>query len=325
MWRRTLAMVRDHPWIGVGPGNWPVMFPAYAEPDAARDGVLSATLAPRQAHDDLLERAAETGVPGVLALLVLAIGVAVATRRRLQTHDRQKRTLVAGVAGALVALAAISLASFPLEMPGTIALAGLALGFVATDERRLSSPTPRGAAVPALAAALMLVSCALVRAEQGVRSSLAFGVAERALHRDHGAVGGREAIAALERSLDVTPRAFGPELREAQMWLRLGRPMESTLASMRALAVEPNSPNAWATLAAGYLASDDSPGAVTAASQALGRLRDYPLALDVRARAEEKLGKIGDAALDRDRLRDLATTATDEDTRHRARELLEER
>ena len=43
LWRRTLAMYREHPLFGVGPGNFPVVFPRYAEPSAAADGVMSAT------------------------------------------------------------------------------------------------------------------------------------------------------------------------------------------------------------------------------------------------------------------------------------------
>ena len=83
LWRRTVAMSAEHPLLGVGPGNWPVAFPRYAEPGAMRDGVLTATRAPRQAHDDLLERLAETGIPGLLALGLLGASTATAARRRL--------------------------------------------------------------------------------------------------------------------------------------------------------------------------------------------------------------------------------------------------
>ena len=44
LWRRTLAVYREHPLSGVGPGNFPVLFPQHAEPDAAADGVMSATM-----------------------------------------------------------------------------------------------------------------------------------------------------------------------------------------------------------------------------------------------------------------------------------------
>src|SRR5205823_2096188 len=133
LWRRTVTMVRDHLWAGVGPGNWPVYFPRYAEPGASRDGVLSATTAPRQAHDDLLERAAETGLVGLGALLVLGAGVATSARRRLAVEGA--RTSAAAASGALVALVGAGVTGFPLEMPATLALGGLALGLVVPAPR----------------------------------------------------------------------------------------------------------------------------------------------------------------------------------------------
>ena len=76
LWRRTLAMYRAHPLLGVGPGNFQVFFPAYAEPGARADGVMSAKIVPRRAHEDLLERLAETGPLGLAALLaVYAVGL----------------------------------------------------------------------------------------------------------------------------------------------------------------------------------------------------------------------------------------------------------
>ena len=62
-----------------------VLFPLYAEPSAAADGVMSATMVPRRAHNELLERLAETGPLGLAALVALfvtAFGAALAARGR---------------------------------------------------------------------------------------------------------------------------------------------------------------------------------------------------------------------------------------------------
>jgi O-antigen ligase len=221
LWRRTLAMVADHPLVGVGPGNWPVVFPRYAEPGATRDGVLSAARAPRQAHNDLLERAAETGIPGLLALGLLAAGVATAARRRLREGDHDTRMTAAAATGALVALGVLSFASFPLEMPGTLALGGLALGLVAA-EAPLAAPSPRPSALAygAVAGALVMVLCAVVRAERGVRSSRCLGAAERSMRRDRGPAGAADALEYLRRTLEFAPNDYRAHLRTAQMLLR---------------------------------------------------------------------------------------------------------
>jgi O-antigen ligase len=320
LWRRTLAMVRDHPLLGVGPGNWPVAFPRYAEPGATRDGVLSATRAPRQAHQDLLERAAETGLPGLLALMVLAAGTVVAARRR--TEDSETRPAASAAAGSLVALVGLSLGSFPLEMPGTLALAGLALGLVASDRRAPPSP-PRSPvrAYTAAVVASLLVPFAAVRAVHSVRSSAWLGAAERAMRRDAGWPGAMEALRDLQRALDARPDDVRAELRTAQMFLREHRPMDSARAAEQALGVEPDAPNGWAALAAAELAAGDDVRARRDATHALTLLEDYPFALDVRAQAADHAGDVGAARADRQRIDQLALGGADDDTARAARDL----
>jgi O-antigen ligase len=321
LWHRTLAMVRDHPFLGVGPGNWPVAFPRYAEPGATRDGVLSATHSPRQAHDDLLERAAETGLPGLLALGVLAAGTLLAARRRIENSET--RVAASAAASALIALVGLSLASFPLEMPGTLTLAGLALGLVASDGRAPSSlPRSPVRAVAAVVAASVLLPFAAVRALHGVRSNAWLGAAERAMRPDRGPPGTSEALEDLERALDSQPGDFRAELRTAQMLLREHRPADSAHAAAQALAVEPGSPNGWAALAAAELAANDEVRARRDATQALRLLEDYPFALDLRAQAAEHAGDVAAARVDRQRIDQLALGPTDDDTARAARALV---
>jgi O-antigen ligase len=325
LWRRTLSMIRDEPVLGVGPGNWPVVFPRYAEPRARLDGVLSATLAPRQAHDDLLERAAETGLLGTAALVALVAAAATAARRRLLSNDQGVRAVAAGASGALVALVAISLAGFPLEMPGTLALSGLALGFVATDpqakEGGSPSTTSRGLAWVGVALGAMLFGAAATRAERSVRGSAWLARAEEALHRNHDSIGAAEAMGAINFALQAQPSDYRARLRSAQMMLRERRAAESARAARRAIDLEPYAPNAWAVLAAAELDGDDADAAGRDATHALALLHDYPFALHTRALAAERRGDT--AAADRAQLRALATGPANDDTARAARALTE--
>jgi O-antigen ligase len=61
----SLQMIRDHPWLGVGLGNWPSFYPAYAVYD---DGLLA-----NQADNDWIQWAAEGGLPFALILLPLPV------------------------------------------------------------------------------------------------------------------------------------------------------------------------------------------------------------------------------------------------------------
>jgi tetratricopeptide (TPR) repeat protein len=141
------------------------------------------------------------------------------------------------------------------------------------------------------------------------------------MHRDRGVVGASEAEAALNRALDAKPVDYRAHLRHAQVLLRLGQSADSAQAARRALAVEPNAPNAWAALAAAELASRDSVAARGDATRALMILHDFPFALQLRARAAEQQGDLPAAQDDRDRLNALAG-ANDTETARAARALL---
>jgi len=323
LWRRTVAMFTDHPVVGVGPGNWPVVFPLYAEPDASRDGVLSARRAPRQAHNDVLERAAETGLAGLLAALSLAFGAGAAVRARLKTNDEDMRMVTAAAAGALTSVAALSLASFPFDMPGTLTLAGVSLGLVVSDPQRPPHARGNRLALAAAVASAPLLLGAVVRADRRVRASLWLARAERSMRADPGPEGAVAALASLEQALRAEPEDYRANLRAAQMLLRKNHPLDSCLAARQALASEPYSPNAWAALGLAELVSGDAGAGRRDATKALGLLSDFPLALQVRARAEDALGDAEASGADRDHLKALAAGSTDADTARDARSLLD--
>jgi O-antigen ligase len=322
LWQRTLAMWRDHALVGVGPGNWPRFFPRYAEPGAMRDGVLTATLAPLQAHDDLLERAAETGIVGVGALLALAAAAAAAARRSLRAAaDARERAVPAAAAGALAALAAAGLTGFPLEMPGTLLLGGLALGLVAPASER---PQRVGARIwigVALGGAALAVLAAASAVPQ-VRGSYWMARAERAFHHDGTPQAALDALPALARARAATPRQFSAWQHEAQAQLRLARDADAEAAAHRALALEPWSPNAWAVLGAAQLRRDPA-AARASAERALAILENHPLGVSVLARAAAAAGDEATADHAAARLRALSDVrATDRQTADAARDLL---
>ena len=61
-WQSTIALVRAHPWLGCGPGNFQQYYTAFKLPEA------SETVA--DPHNFLLEVAATTGLPGLAAFLI---------------------------------------------------------------------------------------------------------------------------------------------------------------------------------------------------------------------------------------------------------------
>lgn len=329
LWRRSLAMFREHPLTGIGPGNWAVFFPRYAEPGATEDGVLSATLAPRHAHFDLLEHLSETGVVGLASLLALVIGVAATIRKRLASGEAERRGPIAVAAGTLVALAGASVTGFPMEMPATLTLAGLALGLISPHDDEVGvgqRARPRLPAAVAELLALSILAIAVIGAERRLRGSYWLGKAERALHDDRGPAGATRALSALEQASRATPGTFRVALRKAHAELRLGHGIEATRACDAANAREPFSPNAWATLAAVQLGAGDPKSATASVDWSLELLNDYPFALFVKAQAADELGDHVAAETARARLRTIAAApGFDKDAALSARELLQAR
>src|SRR5262249_35325664 len=78
-WQAGWGMFQDYPSLGAGPGNYPAVYEQYFIPPWRE--------ALGHAHNYYLNMAAEAGMPGLLALLVL-LGLAFrALRRRIRAAD----------------------------------------------------------------------------------------------------------------------------------------------------------------------------------------------------------------------------------------------
>ena len=301
LWRRTLAVYREHPLTGVGPGNFPVLFPLHAEPGAAADGVMSATMVPSRPHNELLERLAETGPLGLAALVALfvtafASALAIARATRAGAGDRGEFVAdvdaASAAAGGVAACLGCGLTAFPLAMPATALLFGVSLGVLdalvpapvrvaVTQEVRPLKPHP-AAMIAAAAAAVVLVGGAAWLSFGLLASSYWRGQAKAAM-----ALGTARqpdapaALAFLERAARA-PRVdavrFDIALRTAQVALRLDRGGPALQAANRALALEPHSPHAWAARAGAELALRDEANAAEDAQRALQLFLDLPSA-----------------------------------------------
>jgi putative inorganic carbon (HCO3(-)) transporter len=97
-WQAAEGMARDHPWSGVGIGNYEVAYPLY--------GLINWPLALGHAHMIYLNVLAETGLVGLLAYGALWLGVIVLTMRTIGRTTGLARGLALGLLGAWVHLSA---------------------------------------------------------------------------------------------------------------------------------------------------------------------------------------------------------------------------
>jgi O-antigen ligase len=330
LWRRTWALYRSRPLVGIGVGNFPVLFPLYAEPNATEDGVLSPTAVPRRAHNDLLERLAETGPLGLAALLALYAALGAAAVGRVRGARRAGRPgdgdTAAACAGSLAAFVGCGLTGFPFAMPATIYLFGVAVGLLAAEappEPGVTEPATTIAVVPGLAArrrvlppiavglAVSLTAFVGWWSAHHLEASYFIARFDAALHAGDTPADAARALPFLARADRATPGDFQVALRASAAELEAGHPPQASAAARRALDAEPYSANAWEALARARLAAGDAQGAAADADRALGILHDYPGALATRAQAAARLGDAASADSARARLSALAVTDDD--------------
>lgn len=124
IWKSALKMMHDHPWFGVGLGQYKYFSPRYAFPVDAHWAKYSRVA--EVPHNEYLHAGAELGLPGLavcLAALVLAGMAFFGALRRTSRHDRPVLITLAAMVTVILAHSAVD---FPLHAPP------LALLFVAS-------------------------------------------------------------------------------------------------------------------------------------------------------------------------------------------------
>jgi len=97
VWKGTLGLIGDHPWLGTGPGTFPWSFPAHRPPGLS--------LRFRETHNDYLQAVSEMGL---WVLIPLLWGVVLLYREGLSAYFRTTSRLLSGLAlGGMCALTSI--------------------------------------------------------------------------------------------------------------------------------------------------------------------------------------------------------------------------
>lgn len=113
LWRNTVKIAKEHPFLGIGMGNWKLIIPLYGAPN---DIVASGNQVMIKAHNMYLETLSETGVIGFLLYLSMFMIVL----QRLYTLLRSKQDGQIKIVALFISLGFISLlvdsiASFSLS------------------------------------------------------------------------------------------------------------------------------------------------------------------------------------------------------------------
>ena len=127
----ALRMILDHPFLGTGANTF---FPLYeiVKPELMRDRAITFV------HNDYLQHWLEFGAPGILLLLLLAIGSLVLALRAWRRDPREALPLACGAA--LAACFAHAVVDFPLYIPFIVLVVGSHLGVLAAHLGALRAP-----------------------------------------------------------------------------------------------------------------------------------------------------------------------------------------
>lgn len=128
IWKKTLPMVKDHSLIGVGPGNWKLRVLEYGSDGTSWQHGL---YLPDRVHNIFLQKAAETGVTGLI-LFTLMFGVSVwcGLSILLKNSDSWKKILIICMLGGLIGFLIDCLLSFGFERIEYMVLVGLICGIM---------------------------------------------------------------------------------------------------------------------------------------------------------------------------------------------------
>lgn len=304
LWANTSAMIRQYPVFGVGPGNFRIAYPTFANAIRVHEaGRLTMARQPEKPHNIFLEIVAETGfVGGVLfAIGVIAAGVA-ALRILWSAADLLALESGLPVAAAMSIGVLLFAGSFSFPFVGT---ATRTLFFVATailaaaSARREARGFSAEAVVRALIALGLILLVFLVHLRARVESSRALAAsrtiatARAETDEDRRRVR-REELRRLDQAVARTPSDDILQTFRAEV-LRLDRRTDAAEAGFhRALDLHPNLINARVGLAEVALERGDFGGAVR---QALDAVAINPF----DARARTTLATAFSASGDRDR------------------------
>jgi hypothetical protein len=111
VWKKTLHMVKAHPFTGVGPANWKLQIPAYGTEGTVWE---LGTTVPDHVHNAFLSLAAEQGLPALIILMLAWIMIIMAGLRYVsRSRNDQHAFFIICMLGGIAAFCTDAMFSFP--------------------------------------------------------------------------------------------------------------------------------------------------------------------------------------------------------------------
>lgn len=156
IWGKTIDMIKEHPLVGMGPGQWQIAIPKYGLDEfnlELREGSLTF----QRPHNDFLWITSEVGIIGVLGFVMFLLGIIATSIINIKQAD-DKRTIIFNIlaTSTLIGWILISAIDYPHERIEHnvfyLALASIVLADfvkmqtsqeITTEKRKIVIPTKR--------------------------------------------------------------------------------------------------------------------------------------------------------------------------------------
>ncbi|HVN53920.1 MAG TPA: O-antigen ligase family protein [Anaerolineaceae bacterium] len=291
IWKVAVEMLKDHPILGNGPFTFGTRF---IESNSIPPGMILA-----HAHNVVLQVAAETGMVGMAALLVLIAAFLHVVVRRWKATQGTERLVLIGLLAALVGFGVHSLFDTPEQLPLFCILAAILGAVLAAENEPEKAPRFSPSASALLALAWVAVAGAFA---WYVWSYTPFNEGVDASARQDWRSAAQQLDLAVERDPALAFNWFQAGMAHGELALAADGSLadrgelDRALADFRrGLAIEPGYATNWANRAALEWAGGDRDAALASIRRAAGAANNQPFFRLTLARMLEESGKIAEA------------------------------
>ncbi|MBN1338802.1 MAG: O-antigen ligase family protein [Bacteroidales bacterium] len=155
LWEKSIRMVSDHPFTGVGQGNWRIAIPAYGLEGMRSE---SGEVLFQRPHNDFIWVLSENGIFGLIFyVLLFAVALYYGFRIIKQTPDKGDKFLALALTAGLTGYLTIAMLSFPKERVEHQVFVAFILALLVVKSSGLNPPGQNAGSRLKIPAALSLV------------------------------------------------------------------------------------------------------------------------------------------------------------------------
>ena len=241
-WINTTAMIADHPIVGVGAGQWAVMYPLYSD-RLAQDVIYNENTRIINLHNDYLEILANFGLIGFSFLMWLAYLVLIRIWRILRDTGNKYRLHVLGITLSLFGFLVVSLFSFPAKIFLPAFLVFLLLGILWVESRESTCIHTNKISMSMLLIGFIV---GLFFTSYSIKSVLSTDYINKALN------GNPEKTLLLQKTLNLIPNSYRANSFRGQFLLSDSKYNEAIPYLNKALLIRPYDSGSLFPLASAY-------------------------------------------------------------------------